>query len=122
MSSFERSLQLVPEAFLRFSGRAGSLICLTAILLNADTLTLRNGATVQGTYLGGTSRQVRMDQNGDVRTYDVAQVQSVIFSDSDQPPPPPPPAQSSYPSRDRASRETATDRDSDRNRTPPPGG
>ena len=78
--------------------RASGLICATALLLSADTLTLRNGTTVQGTYLGGTSRQVRMDQNGDVRTYDIGQVQSVIFSESDyQPPAPPPPPRAPAP-------------------------
>src|ERR1019366_3977483 len=72
----------------------------TAFLLQADTVTLRNGSTVQGTYLGGTARQIRIDQNGDIRTFDIGQVQSVIF-DGDQPPPPPPPAQSSFPPRER---------------------
>ena len=62
---------------------AGSLACTAALLLNADTLTLRNGATVRGTYLGGTARQIRMDQNGDIRTYDLSQVQSVIFTDAE---------------------------------------
>ncbi len=79
---------------LRFSRRAGAAIGMTALLMNADTLTLRNGSTVQGTYVGGNARQVRMDLNGDIRNYDIGQVQSVMF-DSDQPPPPPP---SSYPS------------------------
>ena len=80
--------------------RAGAVIGLTAFLLQADTVTLRNGSTVQGTYLGGTARQIRIDQNGDIRTFDIGQVQSVIF-DGDQPPPPPPPAQSSFPPRER---------------------
>ena len=81
---------------IRFSIRASAAIGLTALLLQADTVTLRNGSTVQGTYLGGTARQIRIDQNGDIRTFDIGQVQSVIF-EGDQPPPPPPP-QSSYPS------------------------
>ena len=93
--------------------RAGTLICLTAAALSADTLTLRNGATIQGTYIGGTARQIRLDQNGDVRTYDLSQVQSLIFSDPEPqavaPPPPPP----SY-SRER--RDVVSDRDRDRDR------
>lgn len=85
------------ENNLRKATQAGFLICSTvllpsAMLLQADTLTLRNGATVQGTYLGGTAREVRMDENGSVRTYDIGQVQSVIFSESAGPPP-----QASYP-------------------------
>jgi hypothetical protein len=77
---------------LRFS-RTASLLCATALLLSADTLVLRNGATVQGTYLGGDARQVRIDQNGTVRSYDIGQVQSVIFSETGYQPPPPPPPQ-----------------------------
>src|SRR3954468_23098897 len=92
--------------------QAGVLLCSAAALLNADTLTLRNGATVQGTYLGGTAREVRMDQNGSIRTYDIGQVQSVIFSEPAQsaPPPPPPP---SYP-QPRAERRDRDDRDYNR--------
>jgi hypothetical protein len=77
--------------------RAIGLICASGALLSADTLVLRSGATVQGTYLGGDARQIRIDQNGTIRNYDIGQVQSVIFSESDYQPPPPP-AQS-YPSR-----------------------
>ena len=53
-----------------------------AILASADTLTLRNGQTLQGTFLGGTSRQVRIEVNGDVRTYDVSEIRSVAFSET----------------------------------------
>jgi|HubBroStandDraft_1064217.scaffolds.fasta_scaffold196461_1 hypothetical protein len=77
--------------------RTIGLVCATGLLLSADTLVLRNGATVQGTYLGGDARQIRIDQNGDVRSYDIGQVQSVIFSESGYQPPPP--SSSSYPSR-----------------------
>ncbi len=77
----------------RFSMRVGALVCAAAAVLSADTLTLRTGETIQGIYLGGTARQVRMDLNGAVRTFDIGQVQSVVFSDSAyQPAPPYPPA------------------------------
>jgi hypothetical protein len=72
------------------------LICATPLFLIADTLVLRNGATVQGIYAGGDSHQVRIDQNGDIRAFDISQVQSVIFSETSYQPPPPPPS-SSYP-------------------------
>jgi hypothetical protein len=104
--------------------RAGSLICIAASILNADTLILRNGASVQGTYVGGTARQVRMDQNGDIRSYDLSQVQSLIFSESEPqavvpPPQPPPPAYSTQ----RPPREATNDRDrDDRNRNLPVAG
>ncbi|MGA2716026.1 MAG: hypothetical protein ABSG41_23245 [Bryobacteraceae bacterium] len=81
---------------MRISIGTGILICSAAALLSADTLTLRNGEIVQGTYLGGTARQVRMDLNGDIRTYEIERVQSVTFSDQAYPPPPPPRSQS-YP-------------------------
>lgn len=81
------------QPILRFSVSMASLACSAAMLLSADTLVMRNGATVQGTYLGGDARQIRIDQNGTIRSYDVGQVQSVIFSETGYQPPPPPPAQ-----------------------------
>jgi hypothetical protein len=56
---------------------AGALTSLAA----GDTLTLRNGQSVEGTFLGGTARQVRIEVRGEVQTFDVGQVQSVFFAD-----------------------------------------
>jgi hypothetical protein len=81
------------NTFNKSCARTIGLVCATGLLLSADTLVLRNGATVQGTYIGGDARQVRIDENGTVRSYDIGQVQSVIFSESGYPPPP------AYPSR-----------------------
>lgn len=83
-----------------FSLRTAVFICAAAGLLSADTLTLRNGEVIQGTFLGGTARQIRMDLNGEIRTFDIDRVQSVTFNDSQGQsyaapapiPPPPPPA------------------------------
>jgi hypothetical protein len=75
------------------------LVCAGGMLLSADTLVLRNGATFQGTYLGGDARQIRLDQNGTIRNYDIGQVQSVIFSESGYQPPP---AASAYPANPTA--------------------
>jgi hypothetical protein len=75
----------------------GILIICSAVA-NADTITLRSGEVVQGTYLGGTARQIRVDVNGNVRTFDVGQVQSVTFIDPDYAPP-------AQPSRDSYSRD-----------------
>jgi hypothetical protein len=87
-------------------------------LASADTINLRNGENVQGTYLGGTARQIRIDVNGNIQTYDIGQVRSVTFSDpnyqSYQAAPPPPPA-NNYPDRDR-------DRYAGNNQAPPPPG
>jgi hypothetical protein len=66
-----------------YSLRIAVLVCGAATLLSADTLTLRDGEQIRGTYLGGTSRQVRMDLNGDIKTYDIGQVQSISFSDAE---------------------------------------
>jgi hypothetical protein len=86
---------------MNLSTKAGFLICGVSALVSADTLTLRSGEVVQGTYLGGTAREIRMDQNGAVRTYDIGQILSVTFTDPayQAPPPPPPPQASNYPPR-----------------------
>jgi hypothetical protein len=77
------------------------VLFICSALASADTVTLRSGEVIQGTYLGGTARQLRVDVNGNVQTFDVGQVQSVTFVDPNYAPPaPPPPPQDSYP-RDR---------------------
>jgi hypothetical protein len=48
-------------------------------LASADTLTLRNGKTVQGSYLGGNSRQIRMVVGDSIQTFDVGEVASIQF-------------------------------------------
>ena len=45
-----------------------------------DTLTLKNGDIVDGTYLGGTTRVLRMEVNGRVQTYDISMVMSLQFT------------------------------------------
>jgi hypothetical protein len=47
--------------------------------VSADTLTLRDGKTVEGSYLGGSARQIRMAVGDEIRTFDVSDVQSVRF-------------------------------------------
>jgi hypothetical protein len=71
------------------------ILFICSSVASADTITLRSGEVVQGTYLGGTARQIRVDVNGNVQTFDVGQVQSVTFIDPNYAPP-----QDSY-SRDR---------------------
>jgi hypothetical protein len=46
----------------------------------ADTITLRNGRVVTGTYLGGTARQVRVDTGDQVQTLDVSDITRIEFS------------------------------------------
>ncbi len=68
------------------------LFCSLAGVAGADTLNLRDGQRIQGTFLGGTSRQVRIEVNGEVRNYDVNLVRSLTFSDSSDTPAPRPTA------------------------------
>ena len=62
----------------------------------ADTLTLRSGRVVNGTYLGGNARQVRMEVQDRIETFDVSDVSSLQFSAAapaaSAPAPAPPPA------------------------------
>jgi hypothetical protein len=66
----------------------------------ADTLTLRDGKVVNGTYLGGTSRQIRMEVGDKIETYDVDRVASLQFQTAPSAAVPSPPT---APSRERAS-------------------
>ena len=57
-----------------------ALLSLAALGVSfADTLTLRNGKTVSGTYLGGTARQIRMEVNSRVESFDVSDIASLRF-------------------------------------------
>ncbi len=49
----------------------------------ADTLRLKNGATVDGTYMGGDSREVKfLRTDGGVRSYRVSDIEQVMFGDA----------------------------------------
>jgi hypothetical protein len=45
----------------------------------ADTVTLRNGRVVTGTYLGGSSREVKLDVGDHLQTLDVEEIASIQF-------------------------------------------
>src|SRR5690349_916059 len=67
----------------------------------ADVLVLRNGQVVNGTYLGGTARQVKMEVNNQIQTFDIREVNTLSFNGSSQAAPPettsaPPQQQPSY--------------------------
>src|SRR5689334_15472763 len=71
------------------------LVFTTGVACLADTLYLKNGTVVGGTYLGGTAREVRMDLGNRVASYDLADVtkiefQSVSAAAPERPAAPPP--------------------------------
>jgi hypothetical protein len=47
----------------------------------ADTVTLRSGRVIHGTYLGGTARQLRVDTGDRIETLDVGDVVRIEFGD-----------------------------------------
>ncbi len=74
-------------------------------LLSADTLVLRSGSRVDGTFMGGDARSVRFAVGSQVNSYSIGDVDSIQFangaSSSNTPPaaapPAPPPAAQNYP-------------------------
>lgn len=45
----------------------------------ADTLTLLNGKVIEGSYLGGDSRRIRMAVDDRIESFDISQVASITF-------------------------------------------
>jgi hypothetical protein len=79
----------------RFTLLAFTLALLVAA--EADTLRLRSGATITGTWLGGTADEVRFMVDDQVKTYSRSNVLGVDFTSdgvvntvAPEPPPPPP--------------------------------
>ena len=56
-----------------------------AMSSQADTLRLRNGSTVNGSFLGGTADEIRFMVNDQVQRYARADVAEVIFSSNNTP-------------------------------------
>src|SRR3984893_8325583 len=67
------------------------MVLITGVTALADTLYLKNGKVVGGTYLGGTARQVRMDLGDRVASYDLADVTKIEFQSVSAAAPEPPP-------------------------------
>ncbi len=76
--------------------RLATLSAVLVSLCSADTLTLRSGRVINGQYLGGDARHIRMAIGDHVDTFDVGDVGNLQFGDA---PPPPPPGQ--YQGRDQ---------------------
>jgi hypothetical protein len=71
----------------------------------ADTVVLKDGRVINGNYLGGTPRQVRIDTGDRVETLDVGKVARIEFGSPEvaaapaPPPPPPAPVRNEPPAR-----------------------
>jgi hypothetical protein len=89
---------------MRFANVLCALVFATAGY--ADTLTLRSGQVINGTYLGGTARTIKMEVGDSIQTYDVTDISSLHFTAgapaaSSAPAPAPAP-----PARQRAAQES----------------
>jgi len=71
--------------------RLASIGAVVVICCSADTLTLRSGRVINGQYLGGDARHVRMAIGDHVDTFDVDEVGDLQFGGNLPPAPPPPP-------------------------------
>lgn len=49
----------------------------------ADVITLKNGRVVNGTYLGGDSRQVKVAEGDQVETFQVSEIVKIVFGNGD---------------------------------------
>ncbi len=67
-------------------GRFTVIALVLAMSSQADTLRLRNGSIVYGSFLGGTADEVRFLVEDQVQHYPRANVESIIFSSTNAPP------------------------------------
>src|SRR5436190_1501206 len=58
------------------------LVALTARA--ADTVTLKDGRIFNGTYLGGSSRELKFESGDRIQTLDVSAISSIQFGSSQQ--------------------------------------
>ena len=70
-----------------------TIVALTVFAMStagwADTLSLKNGQSVQGTYLGGSAREIRMEIGSQIQSFSISEVSGLQF-DASAPTPPPP--------------------------------
>src|SRR5581483_8901742 len=95
------------------------LSLLTVALASADTLTLKDGRVLNGTYLGGTAREIRLDMGDHVETIPVERVSGLQFDNGAPPPQPAPPPneppRASNPNFDRFNNGPAPSQPADNN-------
>ncbi len=62
--------------------RFGMSLVLALTALAADTVTLKNGRVIPGTYLGGSAREVRIESGDKIENLNVADIDSIRFGSS----------------------------------------
>ena len=62
--------------------RIGMCLSLGLAALAADTVTLKGGRVVTGTYLGGSPREVKMEAGDKIQSFNVADIDSIRFGAS----------------------------------------
>lgn len=62
--------------------RIAAFAVVTSVFLLGDTLVLRSGKNVEGTYLGGDSRRVRMAVGDGVQSFGVDEISQIRFGDN----------------------------------------
>jgi hypothetical protein len=73
------------------------LLAIAAAILSADTLILRNGTKVEGTFIDGGNHAIRFAAGSQINTYSLNDIESIRFGTAqtaDAPPAPAPPAPS----------------------------
>jgi hypothetical protein len=65
---------------MRFSIALAMVLCAAAY---ADVITLKNGRVVNGTYLGGDARQVKIAEGDQVETFQVSDIARIEFGNGD---------------------------------------
>ena len=60
----------------------GISLVLALTAMAADTLTLKNGRAVGGTYLGGSAREVRIESGDRIETFNTADIDTIRFGGS----------------------------------------
>jgi hypothetical protein len=84
--------------------RISACVLACSLGLLADTLVLRNGTSVEGTYLGGDSRRVRIAVEESVQSYDVNEITEIRFGPAKAAASAPAPAPAPAPQTKRAER------------------
>lgn len=75
----------------KWLGSVTALALLLTAAAWADTLVLKNGQVLQGTYKGGTETVMQFEAGGKIHQVAVADITSLTVSPRPTPPPPPPP-------------------------------